>query len=397
MASNNIVVAGAGIGGLTAALALAQAGFHVTVLERAGAIEEVGAGVQLAANATRCLQALGVYERVRAHAVLPTGFAVMDGRRGSILTSAPMGEAAEKRFGGPFLVIHRADLQAALAAAAREMPAIDIRLGRTVDGFSALSNGIAVQAERQDGAEGEESESIHARALIGADGLRSAVRAVLHPGVRPSFRHRAAWRATIPGSALPSRLADAVTRLWLGPGAHLVSYPVKAGTAINLVAVTPDERQVHGWGLAAAPEELLAHYAGWSADALTLLHAPDSWLRWALFDLDPLPAWGAGPVTLLGDAAHAMPPFLAQGAAQAIEDAVVLAGCVKGASDIPAALRQYEALRQPRTARVQTAARGMDRIYHLSGPARLARDLVMRARSGDAVLERYRWIYDWRA
>jgi salicylate hydroxylase len=392
VAQDNIVVAGAGIGGLTAALALAKAGFRVTVLERAGAIEEVGAGVQLAANATRCLKALGVYERVRADAVIPTGFAVMDGRRGSVLTSAPMGAAAETRFGGPFLVIHRADLQSALAAAAREVPAIDIRLGRTVDGFSALASGIAVQAEW-----GEESESIHARALIGADGLRSAVRGVLHPTVRPSFRHRAAWRATLPAAALPARLADPVTRLWLGPGAHLVSYPVKAGTAINLVAVTPDERQVHGWGLAAAPSELLAHYAGWSADALTLLRAPESWLRWALFDLDPLPAWGAGPVTLLGDAAHAMPPFLAQGAAQAIEDAVVLANCLKGAGDIPAALRRYEALRRPRTARVQTAARGMDRIYHLSGPARLARDLVMRARSGDAVLERYRWIYEWQA
>ncbi|MGA0564530.1 FAD-dependent monooxygenase [Ancylobacter sp. VNQ12] len=397
MAQQNIVVAGAGIGGLTAALALAKAGFRVTVLERAGAIEEVGAGVQLAANATRCLQALDVYERVRANAVVPAGFAVMDGRRGTVITSAPMGAAAETRFGAPFLVIHRADLQSALATAAREIPAIDIRLGRTVDGFTALSSGIAVQAERHDAASGEDSESIHALALVGADGLRSAVRGVLHPAVRPSFRHRAAWRATIPIAALPARLADPVTRLWLGPGAHLVSYPVKAGTAINLVAVTPDERQLHGWGLAAAPEELLAHYAGWSDDARALLHAPDSWLRWALFDLDPLPAWGAGPVTLLGDAAHAMPPFLAQGAAQAIEDAVVLADCLKGATDIPAALRRYEALRQPRTARVQTAARGMDRLYHLSGPARLARDLVMRTRSGDAMLERYRWIYGWRA
>lgn len=390
MAAEHLVVAGAGIGGLTAALALAQAGYKITILERAAAIEEVGAGVQLAANATRCLKALGVYERVRAVAVEPTRFAVIDGRSGRRLTSAPMGASAEARFGGPFLVIHRADLQNALAQAAREHPAIDIRLGRRIDGFTALPDGIAVQAEN-----GEASESVHARALIGADGLRSAVRGRLHPGVAPSFRGRAAWRATIPLATLPSHLTDPVTRLWLGPGAHLVSYPVKAGTAINLVAITPDTRKTHGWGLPAAPQELLSHYADWGTDAQALLAAPQGWLRWALFDLDPLPAWGAGPVTLLGDAAHAMCPFLAQGAAQAIEDAVIVAACLKAGTDIPASLRRYEALRQPRTARIQTAARGMDRIYHLAGPARIARDLVMRARTGEAVLERYRWIYGW--
>ncbi len=390
MATPHIVVAGAGIGGLTAALALARSGYKITVLERAGAIEEVGAGVQLAANATRCLKALGVYERVREAAVEPTGFAVMDGRSGRTLTRAPMGASAEARFGGPFLVIHRADLQGALAQAARETAAIEIRLGRRIDGFTVLPDGIAVHADH-----GGSRESVHAAALIGADGLRSAVRGLLHPGVAPSFRGRAAWRATVPPEALPARLADPVTRLWLGPGAHLVSYPVKAGRAINLVAITPDSRQTHGWGLPAAPQELLGHYAGWGPDAQALLAAPQGWLRWALFDLDPLPAWGAGPVTLLGDAAHAMCPFLAQGAAQAIEDAVVLAASLQAGPDIPASLRRYEALRRPRTARVQAAARGMDRIYHLGGPARIARDLVMRARAGEAVLERYRWIYGW--
>ncbi|QIB35591.1 FAD-dependent monooxygenase [Ancylobacter pratisalsi] len=397
MTRRPIAIAGAGIGGLTAAIALARAGFEVEILERAHALEEAGAGVQLAANATRCLASLGLYERVAANAVTPTGFAVMDGRRGAAIAQAPMGAQAEARFGGPFIVIHRADLQAALLGAAREIAGITLHLDRAVEGFEAAADGVSVHSH--------DGRTLQAQALIGADGLRSRVRQHLRPGARPVFRHRAAWRATVPAHALPAALATPVTRLWLGPGAHLVSYPVKSGTAINLVAVTPDERPVHGWSLEGAPDELLAHYRDWSPDARALLGAPERWLRWALFDLDPMPAWGqstepgagTGPVTLLGDAAHAMPPFLAQGAAQAIEDAVVLARCLKDAPDASAALARYEGLRLSRTAAVQRAARSMDRIYHLSGPARMARDLVMRARAGSALLERYRWIYGWSA
>ncbi|MFT0859859.1 FAD-dependent monooxygenase [Ancylobacter sp. G4_0304] len=391
MSPPQVVVAGAGIGGLSAALALARCGYAVTVLERALVLEEAGAGVQLAANATRCLAALGVLERAREVAVNPRAFRVMDGRRGVALAEAEMADAVAARFGGPFLVIHRADLQQVLLEAVRREPLIRLLLGRTIEGFEEEPGVVAVDASGSG-----RLETHSGLALIGADGVRSVVRRQLQPRALPVYQQRAAWRATVPVEALPPDLADPVTRLWLGPGAHLVSYPVRAGREVNLVAVTPDKRGVHGWGLDADPAELLRHYAGWSAQARALLAAPAHWLRWALYDLEPMESWGTGRVTLLGDAAHAMLPFLAQGAAQAIEDSAVLAAELAGrADDIPAALRRYEARRMDRTARVQTAARGMARIYHLAGPARLARDLVMRARSGEAMLERYRWIYEW--
>lgn len=391
MSDTDILVAGAGVGGLSAALALAQVGFSVTILERAKALEEAGAGVQLAANATACLDRLGVLESVAARAVRPDFMRVIDARQGRLLAETAMGAAAEKRFGSPFLVIHRADLQAALADAAHRNPRITLRLDHEIEGFADDGSRVTVNARHIDAV-----RAFSARALIGADGVRSAVRGQLFPQVQPSFRHRAAWRATAPSSRLPAHLTDKATRLWLGPGAHLVTYPVRSGEAVNLVAITPDERMAHGWSHEGKEGEMAAHYAGWCDDVQALLKAPDRWLRWALADLDPLKHWGAGRVSLLGDAAHAMVPFLAQGAAQAIEDAVVLAKCLTETTDMATGLRRYEALRRPRAARIQTAARGMDHIYHLSGPLAYGRDLVIRAQGGRSVLERYSWIYEWR-
>jgi salicylate hydroxylase len=387
-----IVVAGAGIGGLAVALAAARAGYIVTVLERAIELEEAGAGVQLAANATRCLDFLGVLDRLRSTAVRPEAFQVIDGRSGGRLAEARMGRDAQTRFGAPFLVIHRADLQAALLAAVKDEPTIDLRLGRTVEEFAVHAGIVTVLANH-----GGDTEEHRAHALIGADGIRSTVRDRLGGRGAPVFRHRAAWRATVGTEELPARFTEPVVRLFLGPDAHIVSYPVRGGGAVNLVAITTDRRPSHGWGIGAAPEELAAPFARWHGEARTIIAAPERWLRWALFDLDPLTrSWGSGPVTLLGDAAHAMLPFLAQGAAQALEDACVL-GITLGEAgdDIAAALRVYEQRRLGRVTRVQQAARTADRIYHLGGPARLARDTVLRARSGSALLERYGWIYRW--
>ncbi|MCK0198570.1 FAD-dependent monooxygenase [Ancylobacter sp. 6x-1] len=398
MASNRIVIAGAGIGGLAAALAVARTGRPVTVLERAVALEEAGAGVQLAANATRCLAALGVLDRLRDAAVHPRAFRICDGISGRLLAEADTARDAEAHYGGPFLVVHRADLQRALLEKAAEIPEIELKLGRTVEDFSDpegkpfLTVSVSHEGER---------EAIRCAALIGADGLRSTIRARLSPSAIPVFRKRAAWRATLPVDEVPGAFVEGglvapVVRLWMGPGAHMVAYPVKAGRALNLVVVTADERAAHGWGFGAAREELVALFRRWHPEPRNLLAEPDAWLRWALCDLEPLHQWGLGRVTLLGDAAHAMLPFLAQGAAQAIEDACVLGAClaVKG-RDEHVALRAYEQARKARTRRVQKAALGMDRIYHLGGPARLARDFVIRNQSGASLYRRYGWIYGW--
>ncbi|MBS7540755.1 FAD-dependent monooxygenase [Ancylobacter lacus] len=390
--TRRIAIAGAGIGGLAAALGAARAGWHVTVLERALKLEEAGAGVQLAVNATRCLAALGVLDLLRDSAVHPRAFRILDGLGGRLLAEARTDRDAEAHYGGPFLVIHRADLQSALLAAVHAERRIELRLGRTVEDFAESDRGVTVLASH-DG----RTEQIEAEALVGADGLRSTLRARLFPQSDPVFRNRAAWRATLPVGAVPERLRDPAVRLFLGPRAHVVAYPVKAGQALNLVVATPESRASHGWGIGASPEELTSLFRGWSAEARALIGAPEHWLRWALCDIEPLRSWGSGRVTLLGDAAHAMLPFLAQGAAQAIEDATVLGLFLERAGrDVPAALRAYERARQPRTRQVQKAALGMDRIYHLAGPARLARDMVIRARGGAGLYRRYGWIYGWR-
>ncbi|MEZ0214846.1 MAG: FAD-dependent monooxygenase [Xanthobacteraceae bacterium] len=387
-----LLIAGAGIGGLAAALAAARAGFRVVLLERAARLEAVGAGVQLAANATRCLKVLGALDHLARSAVRPDAFHILDGTGGRALAQTPLGAAAERRFGAPFLVAHRSDLQIALLTAAHATGGIALKLGRTVEDFTADEDGVTVLASHNGAV-----EEYRAAALIGADGIRSLVRdrLALAPAP-PVFRERAAWRAMVPMELMPQALAGPTVRLWLGPDAHLVSYPVRAGSAVNLVAVTQDGRAFHGWGSGAAPEEIGARFNRWCPDVRSLIGLPERWIRWALFDIDPLKRWGRGRVTLLGDAAHAMLPFLAQGAAQALEDATVLGTVLAAAGeDLEPALRLYEARRMARTAKVQRAARGADTVYHLSGAGRLARNTVLRARSGEAAMERYGWIYRW--
>ncbi len=390
--SRNVIIAGAGIGGLSAALMLAQSGFRVTLLEQAGQLSEAGAGIQLSPNATRILIALGLGERLRADAFVPEAIAIKTAA-GSKLARIPLGEEAEHRFSAPYWAIHRADLQAALLDAVRANPDIVLRLGTKVEDFIEHTKGLSVACRQ--GVLAADEQGI---ALIGADGLWSAVRVRLGQ-FEPEFRKRTAWRALIPTDAVEEEFRTPEVQLWLGRKAHVVHYPVKSGKLINVVAIVNDKWAQPGWSADGAREELLAHFSAWSwaLPVREFLAVPERWQKWALHDLAPLEQWGKGRVTLLGDAAHPMLPFLAQGAAMAIEDAAVLADSLASMPDEPAAaLRRYERARRKRTARVQKAARGNGRVYHLTAAESVFRNLFLRLASGKMLLRRYDWLYDWR-
>jgi salicylate hydroxylase len=391
--ARHVIVAGAGIAGLTAALALARAGLRVSVLEQAAKLEETGAGIQLSPNATRVLIALGLRERLAPSVMAPEAIRVMAGGSGREIVRIPLGEAAERRYGAPYWTIHRGDLQAALAAAAQATQDIEIRLATRVEDFATHVNGITVQARC-----GQRVVDERGLALIGADGVWSTLSTQLQGRRPPRYRHRTAWRTLVPANAVPEEFREPLVHLWLGPDAHLVHYPVKAGRLINIVGIVHDEWKEIGWSAAGNRAEILRHFARWAWDeqARALIAIPDQWLKWALYDRAASFHGGVGPVTLIGDAAHPMLPFLAQGAGMAIEDAAVLADMLGKYLDDPCdALRAYEGARHHRAARAQQMSRRQGRIYGLSGPEALVRNLAMRAMGGEKLLSRYDWLYSW--
>lgn len=396
-ATRTIVIAGAGIGGLTAALALAAKGFRVVVLEKAERLEEAGAGVQLSPNASRILIGLGLQQRLAAHAVAPDAISIMSARSGDEIARMPLGEAARLRAGAPWWVLHRADLQTALRSEVDDNPAIELRLGCRFEDVVTGADGVTVI--QRGGANREQEPAV---ALIGADGVWSAVRHRLFPHIQPQFSGLIAWRGTFEASQLPRELTSTRVQLWMGANAHLVTYPISGGRRINMVAIVPGTWNRPGWSADGDPLEIRSAFASrqWQAPARMMIDAVPSWRKWALFTVSHSGNWSRGPVTLLGDAAHAMLPFAAQGAGMAIEDAAVLAKCLADSGDnatIPAALTRYAALRRERVARVQRMARLNGKIYHLSGAAAFARDLAIRTLGVKRMMARQDWIYDWRA
>ena len=390
--SRTIIIAGAGIGGLTAALALARAGFRVVALEQAARLEEAGAGIQVSPNATRIFAALGLAERLRPHAVEPAAIRIVKATTGRDIVRIPLGAEAEQRYGAPYWVVHRADLQRVLVAAMEESADITLQLGARVEDFALHSHGVTAQIRTADGLRDEQGI-----ALIGADGLWSILRPRFGDRRPPRFAQRTAWRALIPASQASDEAREPVTGLWLGRDAHLVHYPIRGGTMINVVAIIRDDWHDRGWTALGKPADLISRFAHFAPAARALLALPESWQKWALFDRSPRRIPAQGPVTLLGDAAHPILPFLAQGGAIAIEDAAVLADCLSQDDDPARAFRGYEQARHRRVARVQREARRNSWRYHLSGPLGFARDMFLRTMGSERLLHRYDWLYDWKS
>lgn len=395
MANHHLIVAGGGIGGLTAALTLARTGCRITVLEQAPVLAEVGAGIQLSPNASRVLVDLGLRGALARGAVTPREIRVHSSRSGGEVARTPVGLAVEARWGAPFWVIHRADLLAVLAEAVAADPRIELVLDARVRDASPTPDSITVHATVAG-----ETRDFGADGLVGADGVRSRVRTKLRGGPPAKYTGRTAYRATVPIERVPEDLRE-VTGMWLSPRAHLVHYPIRAGREFNLVAVVEDTWQDESWSVPASKAEFATHFgltgrSRWPEAARRLLDLPETWTKWALCGFDADFDWSSGAVTLLGDAAHATLPFAAQGGGMAIEDAAVLAHVLVGAPNLPAAFRAYETLRKPRTRAIVEQAVSNGRLYHLPHALALFRDAALKWGVGHQLLDRMDWIYRWR-
>ena len=380
------LIAGGGIGGLTSAIALARQDLKVTVLERSDFRDESGAGIQLGPNATRLLERLGLLEAIEQVAFRPSAIFIFDGLSGRCLAEIPLGTYAEARYGAPYLTLHRADLHAVLHAACEVRETI--ALSPCFDLTGVEETEIRVNAIAADGRVAE------APALIGADGIWSEIRTLIAPQARLLFTGATAWRTLLPRGELKHPFDAPVVSVWLGPNTHLVHYPVRGGKELNVVAVTEGGSDTRGWNQAGDAEALQSAFANWCKESKALLEKAPSWRCWSLYRLSGLPSWTSGRITLLGDAAHPVLPYLAQGAALAIEDAVTLAKCLKEfEGNALTAFPRYEAARKERATRVAERSERNGKHYHMAGALRVARNLMLHYRPGERLLGRFDWLY----
>lgn len=373
------MIAGGGIGGLTASLCLAKRGFDVTVFEQAAELVAIGAGIQLSPNSTRVLHDLGLEAPLRAFAFLPEGTQFRDWRSGKVIAESVLGETVLQQYGAPYYHIHRGDLLRVLFDAVNSSPNVTLNTGAQVESFNQTPEGVEVKT-----AQG----TFTGDALIGADGIHSAIRAGLWGKQAPNFTGNIAWRALVPTERLPKHLIQPMSTAWWGPGKHFVHYYVRGGALVNCVCVVEKQGwEVESWTEPGELSELKADFAGWHDDIQQLIDHADSnsLFKWALYDRAPMPRWGQGRVSLLGDACHPTLPFMAQGAAMSIEDAAVLAGCLGGGS-IENGLVIYENLRRARTTSIQNGSRRNANVFHLSGVKAWLRNRAVRA-AGNRVMD----------
>ena len=392
MAANNgqdlpFLVAGGGIGGLAAAYALAHKGFPVRVFEQAPEFKEIGAGIQLGPNIFRAPERIGLKDAVMADVHRPPAMEMRCALSGELVTRIPLDTPQfYERFGQPYAVTHRADIHGALLQACQHNNLVTLETQRSVEGYEQDADGVTLILQS--------GERVRGRALIGCDGMWSKIRDSIVGDGKPRVSGHIAYRAVLKKDEVPPDLWRPDVVLWAGPRTHFVHYPLRRGELYNLVAVFHSDRYVEGWNAEADADELWARFKGQRPEVLRMLQRIETWRMWVLCDREPVKDWNNGRVALLGDAAHPMLQYLAQGACMATEDAVCLSEAVAAQpSDLPAAFQSYVEQRYLRTARVQIMARVYGDFYHARGPAAELRNQMLGPRTPEQSYDGIAWLY----
>jgi salicylate hydroxylase len=388
----HVSIAGAGIAGLVAAVALLRRGFEVEVYEQAAALREVGAGVQIGPNGSRVLIALGLGDALAEVVSVPDSKVVRAWRTGEEKKLFDLSADCLERFGAPYWMVHRADLQTALADAARALKPDVFHLGRKLVAVEQDGEGVSLAFET--------GAPARTDLLIGADGVHSVVRAAVGRPDAASYTGILAWRGVVPAASLPDSLRRPVGVNWIGPGGHVVVYPMRGGTLFNFVAFVESARPIdESWSRRGAVAECLKDFEGWHPEVIALIERLEEPHKWALYGRAPFRGWSNGRACLVGDACHPTLPFLAQGANMAIEDGMILARCLEAAPDHAAAFERFEALRWERTAGVVAGSRQMADRFH--NPALAERETALaymdREWAAERVKARYDWLFDYDA
>jgi salicylate hydroxylase len=385
----HVLIAGGGIGGLTAALALLKRGYNVDVYEQATELKEVGAGVQISPNGNRVLFELGVGPALQALSCEASGKEIRLWDSGQTWKLFDLGTVCAERYGYPYLTVYRPDLIGVLAQAVRAIKPDAIHLQLPVLGFEQDAQGVSLKLNQG---------LVQGDALIGADGVHSVIRQGLFGLDQPEFTGLMAWRGVIPMDRLPERMRRLVGTNWVGPGAHVVHYPLHAGRLMNFVGVVErSDWQVESWSMSGTTDECLNDFRGWNEDVQMMIRSISTPFKWALMHRPPIERWGKGRVSLLGDACHSTLPFLAQGAVMALEDGYILARALDAEPDIAQALQRYEQARKDRTRRIVQGASDNTKRFHNPelASAQGAGNYVAREWSEEKVKQRYEWLFTY--